>query len=108
MFGVPKTCPTVEGLKVTDKVQVPPGARLNEQLSVSEKLPLTTNLPTKVTVCGFAMLGSLRRVIVCGTLDLPTGTVPKSNPAPGDILSGLGRFAFNSTGKRPPSRSQGL
>src|SRR5262249_5417574 len=36
----------------------------------------------------------------------PSGWMPKSKPAPGDILSGLGRLAFSSTGKRPLSISQ--
>ncbi len=36
----------------------------------------------------------------------PTAWFLKSNPAPGDILRGLGIFAVNSTGKRPLSISQ--
>ena len=37
---------------------------------------------------------------------MPTAWIPKSSPAPGDIRSGLGVLAFNSTGKRPLSISQ--
>src|SRR5271170_6426206 len=107
MAIVPVLCPAFLGLKIMVRVQLPPAGRLEGQSSVSVKLPLTTNLPTKFTVGPFGT-GSLSSVIVCATLDLPTATFPKVNPAPGDILSGLPKFAFNSTGKRPPSSSQGL
>jgi hypothetical protein len=57
-------------------------------------------------VIAFGSLGSLKRVIASGVLLCPFACNPKSNPAPGVILSGLGRFAVNSTGKRPLSISQ--
>src|SRR5580693_157331 len=87
-------------------VQLFPGARLvPTQLSVSVKLPCT-RLPVKFMVADWGSFGSLKRVTVIGVLAWPLGQVPKSNPAPGDILRGLGMLAFNSTGKRPLSISQ--
>ena len=60
----------------------------------------------KFTVAALGSLGSLKRVIVRGVLLVPLPWIPKSNPAPGVILSGLGTFAVSSTGKRPLSISQ--
>ena len=60
----------------------------------------------KVTVWVVARLGSLSSVIVNGALVVPFFWYPKSSPALGDIRSGLGSLALNSTGKRPLSISQ--
>ena len=62
--------------------------------------------PVKLTVAAFGPIGSLKRVIASGELLNPLAWKRKSNPAPGDILNGLGKFAVNSTGKRPASISQ--
>lgn len=103
---VPELNPTLFGVKVMVKVQLLPGARLPTQLSLSAKALPSRRFPVKLIVADFGSFGSLKTVIVSGAVEWPTAWLPKSNPAPGDILSGLGRFAFNSTGKRPLSISQ--
>src|SRR5208337_872088 len=105
MVSNPDSKPVPVGAKVTLRVQLPPGARMAGQSSVSAQLPWADILPTKVTVSGLVKVGSLRRLMVNGELVEPFFRAPKSRPALGDIRSGLGSFAFNSTGNRPLSIS---